>query len=167
VVIFITTWWKDFTVWKLARTVFWSDASFQIGQNHAFGALNGFFWFTEINTSGVVVLALSVGGLHGVTSFVAFKSTNDFVFSSAWWSWTWSDNWFWSGHIFIIWSGWRTWSGVSWAWKTNTFNFTVHAVTTSASIRLRIDFFTFSVFNTVNFHTEAVFLFQTFSTVFR
>lgn len=166
-VIFISTWWEDFTVWKLTRTVFWSDTSFQIGQNHTFGALDGFFWFTEINTSGVVVLALSVAGLHGVTSFVTFEGTDNFIFSSTWWSWAWSDNWFWSGHIFIIWGGWSAWSGVSWAWKTNALNFSVHAVATGASVGLRSDFFSFGVFNTVNFHTEAVFLFQAFSAVFR
>jgi hypothetical protein len=167
VVIFVSTWWENFTAWKLASTVFWSDASFQVGEDHTFGALDGFFWFTEIDTGGVIVLALGVTGLHGVTSFVTFKSTDGFIFSSTWWSWAWSDDSLWSGHIFIIWGGWSTWSGVSWAWETNAFDFTVHAVATSASVGLRSNFFSFSVFNTIDFHTEAVFLFQAFSTVFR
>jgi hypothetical protein len=141
VVVFVTTWWEDFTVWKLASTVFWSDTSFQVGENHTFGALYGFFWFTEIDTGGVIVLALSITGLHGVTSFVAFKGTNNFIFSSTWWSWTWSNFTWNSGQIFIIWSGWSSWSGVSWAWKTNALNFTVHAIATNASIGLRNDFF--------------------------
>jgi hypothetical protein len=101
-----------------------------------------------------------------VTSLVAFEGAENFVVSRAGW-WGWSGDTAWNGTSGVLWSGWSAWSGVSWAWKTDALNFSVHAVTASASIRLASDFFTLSVFNSVEFHTEAVLLFQAFSTVFR
>jgi hypothetical protein len=165
-VVFVTTWWQDFTIWKLAVTVFWGDASFQVGENHTFSALNGFFWFTEIDTSSEIVLTFSIAGGHGVTSLVAFEGAENFVVSSTGWCGC-SGNTTWNGTSGVLWSGWSAWSCVSWAWKTDTLNFSVHAVTASTSIRLASNFFTLSVFNSVELHTEAVLLFQAFSTIFR
>ena len=165
-VIFVSTWWKDLAVWKLAVTVLWGDTCFQVRQNHTFGTLNRFFWFAKINTSGKVVLTLSKRSLHGVTSLVAFEGAENFVFfiASDWWG---SSDTAWWGHGGIFWGGWSVDSSVPWAWKTDTLDLSMHAVTRGASIRLAGNFFSFGVFDTIDFSTETFLLFQALSSVFR
>lgn len=98
---------------------------------------------------------------------VAFEGAQSFVFSEASWRWAWSGWGAWWALSGVFWSGWATVGGVSWAWKTDAFNFAVHAVATGTGVGLTGNFFAFSIMNTVDFHTETVFLFQALSTVFR
>jgi hypothetical protein len=112
-------------------------------------------------------LANGVTSGHRVTSLVAFEGAQSFVFSEASWRWAWSGWGTWWALSGVFWSGWATVGGVSWAWETDAFNFAVHAVATGTGVGLIGNFFAFSIMDTVDFHTETVFLFQALSTVFR
>lgn len=166
-VVFESSWCENFAAWKRTSTVFWGNTCFQIGKYHTFGTDNISFWFAEINAGSVIVLANGVTGGHGVTSLVTFEGAKSFVFSEAGWWWAWSGWRTWWALSGVFWGGWGTVGTVSWAWETDAFDLSVHTVATGALVRLTCDLFTFSVVDTIDFHTEAVFLFQALGTVFR
>lgn len=168
------TWLKNFTsmwgsgrVWDFTVTFSVVDTVHEVSKYLSSWASYWFIIRTGIHAMVKVVLAFSPCRVERVAGIFTSEST---VPKSFIWAWTWS------------WCSWSTWLmflmiwdvninlwgwSWNWTWETNTSDDSFHTITRSAAIGFRFNFFTFGVFNSVDFSTETGVDFNAFITIRR